>query len=128
MTDMKKIVEKRKHRRFQVLEGAYAALYLDNGSLMIGQIQNISKGGFAFRYVGNGEQAEGSYKVDIFASNNDFYLKNLPFETISDVYIDFETPFSTTSSRQCGGQFGEITQSQMFQLDYFIKYYAISEA
>ncbi len=128
MTDMKKNVEKRKHRRFQVQEGVYAALYLYNGSLKIGQIQNICKDGFAFRYVGNGEQAEGSYKVDIFARNNVFYLKNLPFKIISDVYIDFEIPFSTTSLRQCGGQFGEITQSQMFQLDYFIKDYTISEA
>ena len=126
MTDMKKIVERRKHRRFQVQEGAYAALF--NGSLMIGQIQNISKDGFALRYISYGEQAEGSSEVDIFASKDDFYLKNLPFKTISDVYIDFETPFSTTSSRQCGGQFSEITQSQMFQLEYFIKYYTISEA
>ncbi len=126
MTDMKKIVERRKHRRFQVQGGAYAALY--NGSLKIGQIQNISKGGFAFRYIGNGEQAEGSYKVDIFAINNDIFLKDLPFKTISDVYIDFEIPFSTTTLWQCGGQFGEITQSQMFQLDYFIKDYTTSEA
>ena len=128
MTDMKKNVEKRKHHRFQVQEEAYAALYLYNGSFKKGQIQNISKGGFAFRYIDNGEQAEGSYKVDIFASNNDFYLKNLPFKTISDVYIDFENPFSTTTLWQCGGQFGEITQSQMFQLYYFIQDYTISEA
>jgi hypothetical protein len=126
MTDMKKIVERRKHRRFQVQDGAYAALY--NGSLKIGQIQNISKDGFALRYISYGEQAEGSSEVDIFASNNDFYLKNLPFKTISDVYIDFENPFSTTTLWQCGGQFGEITQSQMFQVYYFIQDYTISEA
>ena len=121
MTDMKKIVERRKHCRFQAQEGAYTTLY--NGSLKIGLIQNISKGGFAFRYVGNGEQAEGSYKVDIFSSNNDFYLKNLPFKTISDFYIEFEIPFSTTSLRQCGGQFDNLTQTHKSQLDYFIKSY-----
>lgn len=126
MTDMKEIMERRNHPRFQVQEGAYAAL--NNGSSQIGQIQNISNGGLALRYVAIGEQAEGSYTVDIFVTNNDFFLTNIPFEIISDVYIDFEIPFSTTSLKQCGGQFGELTQSQRVQLDYFIKGYTLSEA
>ena len=126
MTNMKEIMEKRKHRRFQTQERVYTAI--NNGSIKIGQIQNISKGGLAFRYVANREQVEGSYKVDIFATDNAFYLKNIPFKSISDVYIDFEIPFSTTSLRQCGGQFGELTRIQVSQLDYFIESYTISKA
>ncbi len=126
MTNMKEIMERRKHRRFQTQGGTYAAL--NNGSIKIGQIQNISKGGLAFRYVANREQVERSYKVDIFATDNAFYLKNIPFKSISDVYIDFEIPFSTTSLRQCGGQFGELTRIQVSQLDYFIESYTISKA
>ena len=55
---MTKFSERRAHRRFKVQKGAYAALR--NGSLKIGQIQNISKCGLAFRYLANGKQAEGS--------------------------------------------------------------------
>ncbi len=126
MTNMKEIMERRKHSRLQTQERVYAAL--NNGSIQIGQIQNISKGGLAFRYVANREQVEGSYKVDIFATDNAFYLKNIPFKSISDVYIDFEIPFSTTSLRQCGGQFVELTRIQVSQLDYFIESYTISKA
>ena len=120
-----KLTERRKHRRFRLRKGAYAAI--NNGSLKIGQIQNISKSGLAFRYVANGEQTEESYKVDIFVADNDFYLTNIPFKTTSDVFIDFEIPFSTISLKQCGGQFGELTKRQMSQIGYFIESYTISE-
>jgi len=126
MTGMKKFMERRTHRRFKVQEEAYAAL--NNGSLKIGQIQNISKGGLAFRYLANEKQSEGSYKAYIFKTDNDFFIENLLFNTISDVHIDLEIPSGTVSKRQCRGQFGELTQSQMLQLDYFIKDYTVSEA
>lgn len=123
---MKKFSERRTYRRFKAQEGAFATL--NNGSLKIGQIQNISKDGLAFKYFANGKQAEGSFKSYIFLTYNDFFLQNLPFKIISDVHIDFKIPSSTLSKRQCGGQFGELTHSQMFQLDSFIKDYTMSEA
>ena len=126
MTDMKEIQNRRNHPRFRVQEGAYAVL--NNGAFKIGQIQNISKGGLALRYLAMGEKAEESYQVDIFVKDNDFFLTKIPFKTISDVDVNFEIPFSTTSMRQCGGQFGELTQRQAVQLDYFINSYTLSEA
>ena len=125
MTDTREFMERRNHPRFKVQEGAYAVL--NNGYFKIGQIQNISKGGLALKYVAIGEKAEGSCQVDIFVKNNDFFLTHIPFKTITDVYADVEIPFSTTSLRQCGGQFGELTQSQKVQLDYFIQSYTLSE-
>ena len=126
---MKEIMERRRYHRFQVQEGVYVAL--NDGSFKIGQIQNISKGGLAFTYVANEKNAEGSFTVDIFAVEYVFNLKNIPFKTTSDFYQDVEIPFSTTSLRQlrqCGGQFDELTQIQMSQLDYFINDKTISEA
>jgi hypothetical protein len=125
VTDLKGFVDRRKHPRFPVQNEAYAVI--NNGSSKIGQIQNISKGGFSLRYLDNGEPVEGSYRVDIFTTDNDFYLQNLPFNTISDVFIDFEIPFSITRLRQCAGQFGELTQNLISQLDYFIKNYTAAE-
>lgn len=126
MTDMKEIRERRKHQRFQIREGVYAAL--NDGSFKIGQIQNISKGGFAFRYVSNGKKAEGSFTVDLFAVDKAAYLKNIPFKSTSDFYPEVEIPFSTLPLKQCGGLFGELTPTQMSQLDDFIESYIIPEA
>ncbi|UCD31365.1 MAG: hypothetical protein JSV38_11245 [Desulfobacterales bacterium] len=124
MANMKDIIERRKHRRFQARRGTFAAL--NNGSLKIGQIQNISKGGLAFRYIANEGQAEGSNNVDIFVTDNDFLLRKIPFTTVSDDSLDLEIPFSTVSLRQCCGQFGELTQTQQSELDHFIKGYTVS--
>ena len=124
--NLKEFMDRRKLPRFIAQNGAYAAI--NNDSLKVGQIQNISKGGLALRYLDNGKQTEGPHKVDIFVSDNDFYLKNLPVKIISDVYIDSKIPFSTTSIRQCSGQFAELTPSQLFQLDHFLKFYTLDKA
>ena len=52
------------------------------------------------------------------------------FSRYCDICKDFrlEIPFSTTSLRQCGGQFGKLTQIQRSVLDYFINDNTISEA
>jgi hypothetical protein len=126
MNHTNKITERRIHRRFEVQEGAYAAL--NNGSLKVGQIKNISKGGLAFRYLDDGTPTEGSYKAYLFLTDNDFFLQNLPFNTVSDFQVDSETPSNALFKKQCGGQFGDLTPDQMFRLDCFINDFALCEA
>ena len=123
---MKCIPEKRIYKRHSAQDGAHAAI-LSNCPKM-GQIINISKGGLAFRYVADGEQLNGTFQMDIFLNGNGFYLKKVPFKIISDFYIDNKVPFSAVTIRQCGGQFGELTLSQVSQLDYFIGNHTLSEA
>ena len=115
---MKGIAEKRIYKRYKIKDDAYAAIF--SNSPKMGQIINISKGGLAFRYVADVEQITGSFKIEIFISGNGFYLKNIPFQTISDFYIDNQVPCSNVIIKQCGGQFGELTRNQTSQLDYFI--------
>ena len=64
MKSTEKPIERRKHKRFQAQEGAYALLK-DNSS-KLGQIKNISKGGLAFSYIVNGGQVHESFNIDIF--------------------------------------------------------------
>ena len=123
MTNRKDIVERRKHKRFQVLSGTFVALLPDY--VKLGQIIDISMGGLAFRYMAGREPSRGLY-LDMFSSDKTFYLGKIPFETISD----FETqdvPFSSLATRRCGVQFGELTHIQTSQLEYFIQNHTIVE-
>ncbi len=123
MIGMENTLEKRGLKRFKAQKDTYAALV--NDSTKVGKIINISKGGLAFSYIGEDEQITDWHKVNIFLNGNRFYLKELPFKAISDSYIDLKIPFRTVLMKQCGGQFGELTHSQIAQLDYFIENHTI---
>ena len=116
-------MEKRKQLRFRAHEGSYAVLKKD--SVQVGQIVNISKGGLALCYIGNGEPIKGLLNIDIFFTNQQFYLKGMPFIIVSDFFIDKKIPFSTILMKRCCGQFGELTHGQIYQLDYFIENHTI---
>ena len=125
MIDTEKIVERRAHKRFLVKEGAYALL--KNNSSKLGQIKNISKGGLAFSYIVNGEQMHESFKVDIFISNIGYCLKDIPSKKISGSHINNKFPFSTFAIRKVGIQFNELNQSQLSQLDNFMRDHTAGE-
>jgi hypothetical protein len=56
--DSKKVVEKRKHKRFRSKDLAYAAF--GSKAMKIGQIIDISLGGLAFQYIADGDQITGN--------------------------------------------------------------------
>ena len=123
MVEKKTTIEKSKQKRFKAQKDTY--IILVNDSTNLGQIINISKDGLAFSYIGKEEQIIGWYKGDIFLSSKRFYLKEVPFKAISDFYIDTKTPYSRVLMKQCGGQFGELTNQQRSRLDHFIANHTI---
>ena len=125
MINTEKVIERREHKRFRVKEGAYALI--GNKPSRLGQIKNISRGGLAFSYIVNGEEINGSFKVDIFISGQGFSLKDVPSKKISDFHIDNKLPFSTFAIRQSGIQFDEMNHSQLSQLDHFIQNHTMGE-
>jgi hypothetical protein len=116
---MKIIIERRKHKRFRVQNGVYVTL--KDIYYKIGQLINISKGGFAFLYIANGEKKNDRFNVDLFSGTHAFYLRNIPFKTLSDFSQNNKPPFIHGKIRRCGGQFDKLTQTQNIQLNYFIK-------
>ena len=115
--------EKRKDMRLKAREGAFAVPEFDAG--VPGQIIDISMGGLAFRYMANGKRTSGSFLLDILISNDIFYLKKVPVITVSDFYeIDEEMLFSVILMRRCGVRFGDLTQSKVSQLKYFIQHHS----
>jgi hypothetical protein len=111
-------IEKRAYKRFKPGKDAYIALLSD--SVKVGRILNISKSGLAFSYISEDEQINDYNRMNIFLSGNRFYLKELPFNVISDFYIGTETPFSKVLMKQCTVQFRRLTSRQISQLEYFI--------
>ncbi|MBU0986772.1 MAG: hypothetical protein KKH68_05910 [Proteobacteria bacterium] len=119
MENVKERVERRQHKRFEVRKGIFAAV--TSGLNKLGPIRDISKGGLAFRYVNGAEQLSGCFDLDIFSKEIGFQVKKVPFEIVSDFGIDEDVPFSTIKTRQCGGRFGHLADSQLSQLDLFIR-------
>jgi hypothetical protein len=81
MTSRNQLVERRKHRRYQVPTDAFVGIGPD--FIKVGRARNISMGGLAFSYVGSEELSNGSY-LDLFSTDSHFCLCYLPINTISD--------------------------------------------
>lgn len=121
MTIRNGFMERRKHKRFKVKGGAFAVSAPDYNKL--GQIKDISKSGFAFQYIENGEQTKDSVEVEIFLTGDDFYLKKLPVRTVTDFEVDNPVASNSMPMRQLNLQFGKLNYPQKLLLDYFLQRY-----
>jgi hypothetical protein len=124
MTKRQEMVERRKHKRFQVPIGVFVAFRPHDSKL--GEIIDMSMGGLAFCYLATKEPSNGSYKLDIFLDEAGFHLDDVLFDTVTD----FETRqvgFTSVTMRRCGVQFGKLTHDQRSKLEYFIQNHTISE-
>ena len=119
----KELVEERKHNRFKVQNGGFAALHPQ--FTVLGQIIDISRGGLAFRYVASEARTSGSAKLSILMTDGSFCFEKVPFKTIWDSAIPYEFSFGPITLRYCGVKFGELTHSQRVDLEYFIRFYTL---
>ncbi len=125
MTNTKARVEQRKHKRFRVQDGAFVILRpTDTG---VGRLIDISMGGLTFDYVTRKAPSIEATELDIFLTDSDFRLYEFPCQSVWDL-ITYEIPTTAVHKRRCGVQFGELTQSQVFQLEHFIQNYTTGPA
>jgi len=118
------MVERRRHKRFKVRDGAFVVLMPP--STKLGQIIDISSGGLAFRYLSmeersKEERSNNLSNLDIFLTDNSFYLEEVPVINVSDFQIAGKFPFSSITTRRQGVQFRELTHNQISRLEYFIR-------
>ncbi len=122
--------ERRRHIRFLAQENAFAALR--TSFTRVGRIKNISVGGLAFEYITDEESNQEGSQIDIFISGNGFHLPKVPCAVVYD--IPARSPFGdgmfyhTFMSKQCGVQFGELTQDEKEQLDLFLAKHTVGLA
>jgi hypothetical protein len=120
MKGKKILMERRKFRRFRVRHPAFVVF--NTQPTKLGEILDISMNGLSFRYmVDSEEQVNQSKELDILFGDDDFYLDRLSFRTVADKMANNGLPFSTMIMRRRGVEFFELSESQMAQLEYFIK-------
>jgi hypothetical protein len=114
------MIEKRKFTRFKVRDEAYAALRGDISK--VGKIYDISLNGLAFRYFSKETFNEKFSHVDIFSSNNEFHLSDVPCAVVcEEKECLYYSPL--ISSYRCGLMFGWLTDEQVNELKYFLDNY-----
>ena len=119
---MKEIVYQRRWSRFQVPSDSACTVFKCHRfrpSLM-GNIVDIGLGGLSFCYISTEKCSLRSSHIDILLTDGSFHLNKVRVNTISDFEIDGETSVGF-ETRQCGVQFGDLTDNQKSDLRYFIQ-------
>lgn len=111
-------IERRRYKRFSPRSSAFVAFGAYDKK--IGHIVDISRGGLAFHYFANGDRLNKSVSIDIYSAEEGFYLKEVPFITVSDVELPREFAWSSIIMRRRGIQFDNLTPSQVSQVEYFL--------
>ena len=120
------ISEYRRHRRLKAKKGAVAVLC--GRYYKIGPVIDITWGGLAFRYTYDDEKnLESAYRLSIFFTGEDFYLRTVPVEIVYDIEENSETPITAPRMKRCGVKFGRLTECQRFLLKQFIRNYTFGE-
>ena len=114
--------ERRKFRRLLPRDLTFAVFRPHFSNL--GKVKDISIGGLALEYVLKETQNAGSSEIDIFLTDDFFYLRRIPSKTIYDREIDEES--RSVKTMRCGLQFGDLTPTQKSQIEYFLQNYTTS--
>ncbi len=127
MSDKSDIVERRRFKRYLVQDGVVAVPI--SSTIKIGKIMDISKGGISVRYVDDEVWQSNTFELDILLADDDFYLPKVPIKaTVSDFEVEKDIPFSFITERQCGLEFGNLSEEQLSLLNDFIVNHTTGEA
>lgn len=121
----KKPVEHRKYKRFRVQHGPNVVLKPSGAGA--GRLVSISMGGLVFEYLAKQASSIEATELDIFLLQGAFELRHIPCQRIWDLPTYELLPTTPLQKRRCGVEFGELTQSQISQLEYFIQNHTTGE-
>jgi hypothetical protein len=91
-------------------------------SAKIGHLVDVSSDGLAFNHSPGKEQMMESGSLTISVPYEGFYLKNLPFQTVSDEG-DVTPSSSVIDLRRCEVAFVGLSAPQKSKLEHFIEHY-----
>lgn len=106
----------RRYRRFSTHGRALARVRSAPETMF--HVIDISVGGLAFRYLGDGELGGSADEIDLFHDET-LALRGIPVQAVSDCPLDY----GFIPMRRRGLSFGELTPEQRFALDAFIVNY-----
>ncbi len=126
--NMEEIVSERRYARFRVPSDSAYAVFRRHWlrSSIMGDIVDISLDGLCFRYIASEKSSHRSSHIDILLTDGSFCLNKIQVRTISDFEMDGKTS-GGFKTRQCGVQFGNLTDNQKSDLRYFIQTYTTAD-
>ncbi len=110
--------ERRKEPRFKVRKGAFAVDWITPHRL--GEIIDISLSGLSFRCIEGDNGFAKKTALGIFSSTHKIFLRDLPFQTLSDIGIPGH-PTSTIAMRRQSGRFVALAAEQQEHLAHLIE-------
>ncbi len=132
LTCRKDFVERRKHKRFKVKEGAFVEFdkprffKLDNPvNVRLAPLIDISRGGLGFKYTDGEEWSHDYDELTISKCHNETKIDKVPFKVCSDSIIDRIS--DSMSMRRCGVKFGDLESNQRTNLYSFMDAHIINE-
>jgi hypothetical protein len=115
--------ERRKNIRFLIQDDVIAVL--QNGSMKIGQVKDISIGGLSFDHIYDEDLRQEPFKRDIVLLGNEFCLSKVPCRVVYDIPVptaaEYQSLIIGLNTRRCGIQFEALSEDQTAQLDLFLK-------
>lgn len=119
------MAEHRENKRSRISSDAFVALGPHFNR--VGRLVDIHMDGLEFHYMASKEPSNKSFEIDIFLTDGDFYLEKVPCETVADMKTR-RSPYAPFTMRQCSAQFGELTDEQASQLEFFVRNYGTGRA
>ena len=116
------VTERRIAKRFRAVDGALAALSPATGR--VGQIQNISLNGVAFRYIADDSpeaDLDGMARLQLMFAGKGIWLDGVPVKRIADIDLPSGASFSGIPLRQTSLQFIALTEAQRTRLQDYIR-------
>lgn len=118
--------ERRKFVRVRPKDPTYVALRPKFAKL--GRLLDISQNGLSFQYIsaskGKADQRANvvSLEIDLFISNNGYYLPSLPCRLAYDAEVKGKKALPIgLEDRRCGLQFGRLVKTQADELIRYLK-------
>lgn len=112
-------IERRKYIRFLSNEKTFAALR--SGFDKVGRVLDISINGLAFLYILEEAIIVEPFQVDIFQSENGFYLSNIPCRVVYDLPVTEKKYDSIIQPRRCGLCFGKLSEKEYKNLMRYMR-------
>ncbi len=117
--------ERRKTDRLRARTVCFALLHFREP--IIGQINDISIFGASILYFRSSRDREEKRTLDIFTSDNQFVMKGVSFEIVSDFKVNVEINLGQASLRKRGVRFLGLSKAQKEQLKHFMRLYAVGD-
>lgn len=110
-------MESRKQTRFLAWDDSFVELKGER--VRVGKISDISPGGLAFSYKPEKTPVDGFKHVDIYLTQNEFRLSDVPCTIVCDT-IDSSNGSNGDTYHRCGLRFGEMKDEHKNKLNYFL--------